>query len=327
VDPQQVHEAATRSGLIVPVGFTQTLVPMHDSFADFLAALAHAKGLATLPAVLDASDEQRVLFTAEMAGITEDLAVRVARDRPFLLAQLARHDHRPLDDASPEEVSQLLRSVTGEPQRSVVLHHAPGGHTVASWREVAAPHWAALPAGGAIAVAPAVIMPPDSGPVAVADQLWREHMQRVLRTPGASAARSDSWLENPRHPATIVLAQQAVQEHAERVASGVTELVDRCAPPGARDQLAGAVGPPGMVAEIFDEEDGAFGPSWPVHYSNANDVAVTAVGGPEPGDWRASGGHGRSSTSVDYLLHKDPGSTAAQRVSSALNKLTRSRWV
>ncbi|GAA2658125.1 hypothetical protein GCM10010307_73590 [Streptomyces vastus] len=55
------HGAAHDRGLISLTWWDQTVVPLHDSFADYLAGDAHARGRAPLPRSLSPGDEQRLL--------------------------------------------------------------------------------------------------------------------------------------------------------------------------------------------------------------------------------------------------------------------------
>ena len=64
VDAGAVDDAARRSGLIVQLGHAETVAAVHDSFADYLAGLALARGASAFPADLKPGDEERLLFAA-----------------------------------------------------------------------------------------------------------------------------------------------------------------------------------------------------------------------------------------------------------------------
>lgn len=89
VDVNSIETAVRRCGLITPLGWTQTRVPIHDSFADYLAGAAHANRLAAFPDRLQPSDEQRVMFAAEIGGVDAAMTAQVARDLPLLTVYLA----------------------------------------------------------------------------------------------------------------------------------------------------------------------------------------------------------------------------------------------
>jgi hypothetical protein len=326
VDGTQVVSDASASGLVVPVGFTQTLVPVHDSFADFLAGVAHARGLAALPATLDAGDDQRVLFTGEVGGVSAELAACVARDRPFLLPKLSQHDRRPCDDGTAGEASELLRVITGR-DGAAVLYRTPDGRTVATWRDDGAPRWEPWPASGLAGIVAQAgevrVVAAEASSLAVMDALWQTHLRQLLRAV-VTAEAGGAAPPGPRHPPTLAAAREAFEAHALLTRDFVEDLIGRCAPPAGRDQLAAAVGPAGVIANIFNESDLGFGRSWPVHYQPAAEVTVRAVGQPEPDD-RALGAH--ASGSVDYQLEKSPAQTAVKAVTDALRSLTRRDWM
>jgi hypothetical protein len=103
-----LNEAARRCGLVVPIGWAQTLVPIHDSFADYLAGTAHAQQLAPLPPRAVPGDRQRLLFAAETGGADQELTSLVTRDLPFLTVQLAPYDRRVLTESAPDELREIL---------------------------------------------------------------------------------------------------------------------------------------------------------------------------------------------------------------------------
>jgi hypothetical protein len=337
IDGAQVTAAAASSGMVIPVGFAQTVVPVHDSFADFLAAQVHARGLVALPAVLDAGDDQRVLFTGEVGGVTAQLAAQVARDRPFLLPKLSPHDRRPCGDETPDEVTALLHALTGN-NDAAVLYPAPDGRTVAISRADGPPRWEPWPAGGLIEVAAAAraagsgrgadvsVVAADAGPISVADALWQAHLRKVFGAVSDEEAAACGAPAAPRHPPTLAAARDSLEQHAMRTRQLVHDLLDQCAPPAGRDQLAAAVGPAGIAAEIFNERDHHFGPSWPVHYRRTAEVTVRAVDAPEP-DHRRAVLTEQASGSVDYMLDKSPAQTALAIVTDGLRRLTRRDWL
>lgn len=59
------------------------LAPLHDSFADFLAAKAIVRQEASLPPRLNAGYEETVLFMVELAGLDDALALRLATESPL----------------------------------------------------------------------------------------------------------------------------------------------------------------------------------------------------------------------------------------------------
>jgi hypothetical protein len=180
VEPSTVDTMARRCGLVSPVGYTQMLTPMHDSFADYLAGKAHAQGLVSLPLSLTSGDDQRILFAAEMGGVNADLATLVARDLPFVGARIAKFDTRAMDDASPNEVERLLGYLLPAEQNcSVALWRTPDRRIIATRRAGEESGWVdgatardLWRAGNAAVV--------DGGPLQVAARLWRLSLNEVL---------------------------------------------------------------------------------------------------------------------------------------------------
>ena len=66
-----MDEVARRCGLVTPIGWSQTLAPVHDSFADYFSGLALSRQIVALPDRLYSGDEQRLLFAVEMSGAPE----------------------------------------------------------------------------------------------------------------------------------------------------------------------------------------------------------------------------------------------------------------
>ena len=62
---------AKRTGLLNRPDADAGLAPVHDSFADFLAAKAIVRQEASLPPSLSATYDETVLFMVELAGLNE----------------------------------------------------------------------------------------------------------------------------------------------------------------------------------------------------------------------------------------------------------------
>lgn len=94
VDPAAVDDAARRSGLIVRLGQSETVAAVHDSFADYLAGLALARGASAFPADVRPGDEERLLFAAQIGGMDRGFAEALAERLPFSLPRFAALDRR-----------------------------------------------------------------------------------------------------------------------------------------------------------------------------------------------------------------------------------------
>ncbi|MEU3981471.1 AAA family ATPase [Streptomyces sp. NPDC026672] len=315
VDLKDIESAARRCGLITTLGWDQTVVAMHDSFADYLAGAAHGSGAAPLPSRLSAGDDQRILFCAELNGVDHVLAELVARDIPFTSVLLSSFDSRRLEKDAPELVASLLDKVSPVQGQTVALcrlsddrvmavrqpGHRRGWITQAQARELAQRFGA-------------IVVDATAGPAAVAVRLWRKEMQALLRIPSAPTIR---------RPASGETACEVLAAHAKKTAEISRDLIERVAPPGHVDMLAAQVGPLGLHAIIGREENGPFGKFLPVSYGRASNILVRAES--EPG--RNSFSEGGSSTTLEYLLDKSPASAAAERVQKAIESLTIQGWL
>lgn len=253
--PQAIDTAARRSGLISPIGYTQTLAPMHDSFADYLAGTAHARGLAPLPARLRPGDDQRILFAAEIGGVDAELAALVAQDLPFLAVRLAEFDRRTLAEDAPGDVERLLRYlVPRQTGCSVALWRTSDDRVLAVRSNTEQSAWVGeTTARRHLETMPAVVLQ-DGGPLLVAVRLWRQDLLERLRTPPA--------LGSPR-PITREQACVALASHAEQAAAATERLITAIAPPGHDSVLAARVGPIGMTATVHSVEGGFRGSTGP----------------------------------------------------------------
>ncbi len=317
-----LDEAARRSGLISPIGYTQTLAPMHDSFADYLAGTAHAQGLAPFPTRLQPGDEQRVLFAAEVGGVDAALATLVARDQPFLVVRLARFDRRELTEGAPAEVETMLRRLLpGTVGHRLALWRRPDGRVVAVRHDEDGSTWVDEPtAQRLLATRSAVVVEENAGPLKVAVRLWRRELLARLRTANTLPAR---------RPNSLNEACSALVAHAEQAAAATASLIAVVAPPGHATVLAGRVGPVGLNATVQTATEGIRDPFWPVSYRHSETVRVVAA--PVEGKGEGAGGAPNlrqgGHSSVEALIGDPPAAAAANRVRAALHGLTVRGWL
>lgn len=318
-DPRAIDTAVRRCGLITPIGYTQTLAPIHDSFADYLAGAAYARQAAPYPPRLQPGDDQRVLFAAEMSGVNAALALLVARDQPFLTVRLASFDRRDLTEEAPTEVETLISHlIPAQDGYLVTLWRTADARVVAVGSSQDRSSWVdestALRLGE---VAPTVVVE-DGGPLAVAVRLWRQDLIARLHTaPGLG----------PRHPTSLEEACSALEAHARQTAAATDHLIGAVAPPGHAPVLSAQVGPFGLTATVYPAAAGYRGVDWPVSYFHTEDVSIVAA--PDEDQNSATGYAnlvGRRS-SVGTLTADPPAAAAAKRVRDAINSLTRGNWL
>ena len=316
VDESTVLDAAQRSGLIMPIGHTQTLAPIHDSFADFLAGAAHARKLAPLPEQLETYDEQRALFAAEVGGVTAELAELAARDLPFLTVGMSDHDERPLDDDAPNEVTALLGLLAPVDESRTARLWRDGQRVVASLVDDV-PGWIDHEEGRTLVRScRTAVCAPGDGPLAVAVRLWRLILADRLELPRAM---------RPSHVDSLEEARDALELHATAEVVALADLVGSIAPPGKDGVLATAIGPFGLTALVLPAQEGPEGTLyWPVTYRRTAEVRVHTGTEEQPFEVHLEYS---GSTSVDHLIRQTPAESAAARTRSAINTMTTGRWL
>lgn len=308
-----VDEAARRTGLISALGFDQIIVPMHDSFADYLAGAAQAAGHISRPTQLSASDEQRTLFDAAIAGINTGSAATVVRDLPLLAVQLAQYDKRPIDRSSLPEAAALIEQLL--PGSAVRLALWNDGQRVVAFTDVdGGPRWVerqeALDLAG---TSPHLTV--TGGPLDLATRVWRHELRQRLTPPRAL---------RPHRPLTAESAAALLNAHAVGVAEELHRLL-HVLPPAVQASVAARIGPFGLTAHVTRQvqPDG----EWSVSYRRTEAVAITADEQPAGDNQIDPPQTGWGRTSLEYLLSKSPAADAAEQVSAALNELTNQAWL
>ncbi|KQV16009.1 MULTISPECIES: AAA family ATPase [unclassified Kitasatospora] len=316
-DVQAMNDAARRCGLITSLGWDQTVVPLHDSFADFLAGAAHASGAAPLPRRLATGDDQRILFCAEIGGADNAVAALTARDLPFTTVAMAAYDHRSLDEQAPEIVASLLSCLIPKKDQTVVLSRLKDRRVLALRYHGQASDWidnaAALRLSQTI---PAVVLDEGCGPLAVATRLWRQCLLAELRQPATVS---------PKRPSTGQTTADALSAHTEKTALKIRQLIGLVAPPGHADRLTAQIGPLGLRAAISPPEQDALGTHIPVSYRYSDHTAIREESAGATIDRDAA--DGAHSTTLEHLLDSSPTATAVQRVRKALEALTLHSWL
>ncbi|UNB50923.1 hypothetical protein [Mycolicibacterium sp. YH-1] len=168
--------------------------PLHDSFADYLSAVAIAVSVADLPDRLANNDRLRVRFLAELAGVDDELATKAASDLPLTSVSISQYDRRkphPADQVSAKRyLDQLLPQSRQRPLVAYWLDSAGrclvtvNGKFDGSWDEdvpedIASAGWS-FP------------LVDHEGPLQVATRIWRREVQDVLSVPKAAPSPAPS---------------------------------------------------------------------------------------------------------------------------------------
>jgi hypothetical protein len=311
-DPTAVDAAARRAGLVTPLGLTGTVVPVHDSFADYLAGRAHAQGAVPLPQHIHLSDEHRLLFAAALGGVDAELATRVMRDMPLLAPKLAGFDRRSLNDSSPLEVEKLLAAVM--PHSTVVLWRADATRVVAMLGMPGPSRWLDN-SEGAAAIRTRAWLSVEGGPLDVAVRLWRRHLLGLLPVEGRAGPGRTLAGDEAAHLLT---------EYTEQVATEVTRLVRLVLPQSQQHVVLADMDPPGMHARLRLAHQPVTGrPEWSVSYRSAEDIVIDVVGNDD--DCPDPEFSGRAT--FDSFLDKPPTSRAAARLRKAIGRVAGERWL
>lgn len=313
VDANQIEEAGRRSGLIANIGHTEIIGPLHDSFADYLAGLALARGAVVAPAEIQPGDRERLLFAAQIGGVQGAIASIVASGDAFALPQLARLDCRTLGPEATAEISGLLRRVV-HPDGPTGAHLWRGG----DGRIVAFPcegegHWF-TDEEARVALTSRAWLTDLAGPVDVAARVWRQWiLARLNREPGIGRS----------HPRTIDEARRCVIEQTDAAARETQLLADALFPAVTRGAVLEEIGPLGLTGQVRARANGprASNADWAIDYTPTHELKVT-IDGEDPPHLD----HMVRST-LDSIVGLSAPALAAERVRHAINAMAGMDWL
>ena len=321
----QIREAVARSGLVnaTMTGIRSTTLkgPIHDSFADYFAARAHADGLVQLPAALVENDENRVLFSALMLMLSDADVLAVAEHLPFSLVRLSESDHNPITDDTPELVAKILNAVLPDAAAvGVTMWRRTDGVPLAQVG-TGTNGWVELGDAPDLFAGATVVTEPGDGPVSVATRLWRLLLNQRLR-------RSSNL--RPRMPRSRQEACDQMTAHADQVVAAADAILKEVAPPVATERLARTVGPLGMTGLVYERERREFGSDgWPIAFRHSPNTHLVPAPDDSSAPDRTYVGEGEFTTwgDVESQVSTSPERTAAKEISSAIGKLTRNHWL
>lgn len=317
----QVLDDAQAIGLLVRPDLDAGLVPLHDSFADYLAGTAVAHGWADLPGPLIPAQDEQVLFAVQTVGLTDVLADRFAVENPLLacrVAALPQVEPRPAD---PERVGALLEKLSAGATLATLANHA--GICVLDDVGVLGVVLADEPSrlvdlaefNQLAATNPSWLLPAGTGSLAAAVNLW------------ASAVRAALRPQRRLFPSTVPTDSDAVVAALTEHERACTELLRTTA-----EQVlpSSAVGPrvldaldQGLVAVVGDPQPGPLGrPDVPVTYRRGRgEILIVREGDPRIDTTQLT-----TYGSADSLLGEHPARETAKRVLDTLLALTAKTW-
>jgi hypothetical protein len=308
--------AAQRIGFLTRHDPDSGLAPMHDSIADFLAARAIVRQEATLPSRLSSAYDETVRFMAELTGLADALALRLATENPLLACRVARqHPARGCADA--DMVGSLLQALSGGQDTQALAesglrlchHDRFTGAVLAGegYQTVDAAQFGLLAREH-----PAIMLPPGTGNLLVAVTLWAAAVERALRP------RRRLFQAAP--PADADHAGPLLTAYLREKDSALRHLTSAALPDTVRSRVLDAVGPSGIVVYVGDPEPGHLGGvEVPIRYRRNNEIVVTRA--QPPAD---AGLLGLDTLAGMTRLH--PALQAAHEIRQALSMLTDYTW-
>lgn len=213
VTARRLREFGSETGIVRSAPF-DTVRPIHDSFADFLAALALSRSLAELPDHLGEHDRARARFLAQLSGVTVGLADRLTRDLPFTAVNVAPYEKRQPDETWFDETNRHLDHLLpiAEVRPTVAFWQDANGRVVATvgagvegWLGTAAPDRALFESGWTFPISD------GRGPLTVAVRIWHRWLQEHLTAPALSGIPVPQTLQESR--AMLAAHSTALLQH------------------------------------------------------------------------------------------------------------------
>jgi hypothetical protein len=291
---------------------------MHDSFADYLSALAIARKAAQMPGQLSAQDEARVRYLAGIAGVDGPTANLVARDLPFTAVAIA-----PMESRVPEEgwfaetkalVAELFPPAETPPR--IAFWEDSAGRTVVTvdgpdegWLQDSVPDDVAAGSGWTF------VLEEPTGPLQVAVKIWKRFIDEVLAAPRLT--------ENPV-PKNLDESVQLLRSYSAQLVNYVGDLIRKLDVSGGESETlrerttaqiqfwlsyTDAIGEERNRGVCFREA---------VDLEDGSEVVVGE--GPPGLIWTGRG-------SVDSFVTQDPRQEAVKRVRKAINELVGRTWL
>lgn len=219
VTVRRLREFGSETGIVRSAPF-DTVRPIHDSFADFLAAVALSRSLATLPDQLGEHDRARARFLAQLSGVAADLANRLTRNLPFTAVNVTPYEERSPEETWADETKRYLDNLlpTTEDRPDVAYWQDSNGRVVVTvgagiegWLGTAAPDRAVFESGWTFPLSD------GQGPLTVAVRIWHRWLDQHLTAPGHSEVAVPQTLQESR----VMLAEhsKALLQHCLQLSS------------------------------------------------------------------------------------------------------------
>ncbi|GAB4662625.1 hypothetical protein MOKP64_49570 [Mycobacterium avium subsp. hominissuis] len=200
VTVRRLREFGSETGIVRSAPF-DTVRPIHDSFADFLAAVALSRSLAELPAHLGEHDRARARFLAQLSAVPVGLADRLTRDLPFTAANVAPYERRTPEESWFDETERHLDHLlpTGEVRPTVAYWQDANGRVVVTVG-AGVEGWLGTAAPGRVVIESSWTFPlaNGQGPLTVAVRIWHRWLNQHLTAPTLSGVAVPQTLQESR---------------------------------------------------------------------------------------------------------------------------------
>ncbi|MDG3011719.1 ATP-binding protein [Rhodococcus sp. D2-41] len=288
---------------------------VHDSFADYFAAVAHARGVARIPRKLKSRDTARVRFLIELAGLTRSLSIQISSDLPFLIPEAAEREDLQPEEAWYETTKAILSNVWPSATEAPCVAFWNAADSCFVTVNGNSSGWLGECTYSEVAT-DAYTFEAANGPLSVAARIWRHKLHIEL-----DRARQGTASVPRTHEETVT----ALENFSDALASASHKLTREIAPPGQTEVLAGAVGPCRIEFALDSNRDAADQRNRGVlfRYVNDQDHSHSAVQEMElnpDGTWTGQG-------CVDSFLDEDPSHRASTMTIQSVNRLTNRIWL
>lgn len=314
ISVETVESSARLGGLVAYEEYDQTVRPVHDSLADYLAALAHDKRLSALPAAVTENDALRLRFLAELSGVDESISTLATQCIPLSAVELSKFDFQTIGRETPTLAARYLDNLlvdTTLGRHTVQIGTEPGGRsfgfldarvtseTIAPEQiyEVGSKH-------GLVEV--------QGGPLTVAVAMWKAKLNDLLKP------SEPGW----RIPTTAQDAVDALTRHQNETLQALQQLASDGFPSSCREALLN-LAQPNPIEIIIRPVMSNTEPRWPMIFRPARSWRV-GIG--DFNEWSQGGSH-TGWGSVDSVLRRSPTDTAKRYLRDAVNELADNPWL
>jgi hypothetical protein len=309
-----VERAAVHGGLVAYEEYDQTVRPVHDSLADYLAALAHSKELSALPATVTENDALRLRFIAELSGVEDSLSTLATQHLPLTTIELSKFDNVGISADTPKEAARYLNNLldgTALGRHTVQIGTAPDGRSfgfvdarVDSETIAPADIYTTGSQHGLVEVQP--------GSLRIAVAMWRVKLNDVL------TKNDPGW----RIPTTAKEAAEALIRHQNETHDALQKLIHDGFPGTCREAILN-LATPDPVEMAIRPTMAETEPRWPMHFRTSQEWQVV-IG--DFDEWSKGGSH-TGWGSVDSVLRQSPVDTAKGYIRAAVNELAENPWL